>query len=592
MSQRISVRSSVCISSLCALGLGLAFESQAAAQQGVALNRFDPAEQPGLFFRGDYLDIAGDRRWAAGLIADWGHKVLVAYDEDGHSELATVIGDQLLLHLGGSLILVDRLRIGLNIPILAYQKATHFDAAGVSLAPSEDVSLGDIRLGADVRLLGETEQPFRLAAGLRVYLPSGNRDAFVSDGRTRLAPSVSAAGDIEPFVYAASTGFLIRTQGRDFVREHVGSEMFLSLSGGIRLLDKRLVVGPEVYVSTDIADGKAGFLKRKTTPVELLLGGHYDAGEDIRLGLGFGPGLTEGLGEPASRWLASVQWAPGAAPQEPPPPSDRDGDGIIDAEDGCPDQAGVAQSEPALNGCPLPPKPPDTDADGITDDLDACPTVAGPENREDPTKNGCPPPPDQDGDGIADAVDACPTEAGVAKPDDPAKNGCPEPADTDGDGITDDKDACPKDAGTANEDPARNGCPLAIVQASRIQILDRIEFETNKATLTAASDKVLEAVAKVLGEHPEITKVSIEGHTDNKGPAWLNRRLSKNRAAAVVDWLVKRGIAAERLTSTGFGPDRPLEKNDTEAGRQTNRRVEFQIIELNGKPNPAQSEGR
>ncbi|MBN1612552.1 MAG: OmpA family protein [Polyangiaceae bacterium] len=591
MSQRISLRSCVCISSLCALGLTLSFEHQAAAQEGFALNRFDPAEQAGVFFRGDSLDIAGDRRWAAGLVADWGHKVLVAYDEDGHSELATVIGDQLFFHLGGSLILVDRLRVGLNIPLLAYQNATHFDATGIDLTPSEDFSLGDIRLGADVRLLGETEQPLRLAAGLRVYLPSGNRDAFASDGSTRLAPSVSAAGDLAQFVYAASTGFMIRTEGRDFVREHVGSEMFLSLAGGVRLLDTKLVVGPELFVTTDIADGKRGFLRRKTTPVELILGCHYDVAKDVRLGFGFGPGLTEGLGEPATRWLASLQWAPGAEPKEEPP-LDRDGDGIPDVDDRCPDEPGVVQSDPALNGCPLPPMPPDTDADGITDDLDACPTLAGPENREDPAKNGCPPPPDQDGDGIADAEDACPTEPGVAKPDDPAKNGCPEPADTDGDGITDDQDACPKDSGLANEDPAKNGCPLAVVRESRIEILERIEFETAKARLTPASDKVLEAVAKALEEHPEITKVSVEGHTDNKGPIWLNRRLSKQRAAAVVDWLVKQGIASERLTSAGFGPERPLQKNNTEAGRQANRRVEFQIIELNGKPNPAQSEGR
>jgi OOP family OmpA-OmpF porin len=588
MSPRISLRSSVCVSSLCALGLGLSFEHQAAAQEGVALDRFDPAEQAGVFFRGDALDIAGDRRWAAGLIGDWGHKLLVARDEDGN-ELATVIGDQLFLHLGGSLVLMDRLRVGLNIPILAYQKGTYFDASGATLSPSEAFSLGDIRLGADVRVLGETEQPFRLAAGLRVYLPSGNRDAFASDGKARLAPSVSVAGDIEQFVYTASTGFMIR-RGRDFVDEPVGSEMFLSLAAGLRLLDRRLVVGPEFFVSTDIADGNAGFFKGSSTPVELLLGCHYDVVPDVRLGFGFGPGLSDGLGEPASRWLASVQWAPGVAPQEEPV-LDRDGDGIADVEDRCPDQYGVPQSDPALNGCPLPPKPPDTDADGITDDQDACPTEAGPENREDPTKNGCPPPPDQDGDGIADGVDACPAEAGVAN-EDPAKNGCPEPADTDGDGITDDQDACPRDRGAANEDPAKNGCPLAIVKESRIEILERIEFQTAKATLAPASDPVLEAVAKALEEHPEITKVSVEGHTDNRGPIWLNRRLSKSRAAAVVDWLVKHGVAAERLTSAGFGPDRPLEKNATEAGRQTNRRVEFQIIELNGKPNPASSEGR
>lgn len=589
MSRRTSLRFSASISSFVALGLGLlCFEHRAAAQEGFALNRFDPAERGSVFFRGDSLDIAGGPRWAAGVVGDLGHKVLVARNEDG-DEMATVIRDQLFLHLGGSVVVLDWLRLGLSVPILAYQRASDFDVAGSSIAPSEDFSLGDVRLGADALLVGEREDAFRLGAGVRFYLPTGNRDAFASDGSLRIAPLVSVAGDVGPFVYAVSPGVMVRTEGQDFVNEPVGSEMLLSVSAGLRLIERRLVVGPELFASTNIADGRRGFIKRTTTPVELILGGHYDVGKDVRLGIGFGPGLSEGLGAPASRWLASLEWVPGVEPEKAP--SDRDGDGIADEQDACPDQVGVPQSNPALHGCPEPTPPVDSDQDGIPDDLDACPTQPGPENREDPRKNGCPPPPDRDGDGIADDVDACPAEAGTAKTDDPARHGCPEPVDSDGDGITDGQDACPKDSGVANADPSKNGCPLAVVQESRIQILERIEFDTNKATLTPESDRVLEAVATVLEKHPEITKISIEGHTDNKGPAWLNRDLSRKRAAAVVGWLTQRGIAAARLTSAGFGPDQPIATNDSDDGRQKNRRVEFKILE-SSKAKPAETTGK
>src|SRR5690606_24891399 len=91
--------------------------------------------------------------------------------------------------------------------------------------------------------------------------------------------------------------------------------------------------------------------------------------------------------------------------------------------------------------------------------------------------------------------------------------------------------------------------------------------------------EVLEAVAKVLSEHPEIKRVRVEGHTDNRGAAALNKRLSAARAASVVGWLTKHGIDKERLTSEGFGPDRPIATNQDEAGRSLNRRVEFHIEE-------------
>jgi outer membrane protein OmpA-like peptidoglycan-associated protein len=191
--------------------------------------------------------------------------------------------------------------------------------------------------------------------------------------------------------------------------------------------------------------------------------------------------------------------------------------------------------------------------------------------------NGCPPP-DRDHDGILDAQDACPDEAGVSSTES-SKNGCPLPKDRDQDGILDGQDACPDAPGNPDSDPARNGCPKAFVQGSQIKILDQVKFQKNKALIVPGreSEDVLNAVLQVLSEHSEIRSVRIEGHTDNTGSATRNRTLSQQRAQAVVDWLVKHGIDRARLASAGFGPDRPLDSNDNEIGRQNNRRVEFQI---------------
>jgi outer membrane protein OmpA-like peptidoglycan-associated protein len=87
----------------------------------------------------------------------------------------------------------------------------------------------------------------------------------------------------------------------------------------------------------------------------------------------------------------------------------------------------------------------------------------------------------------------------------------------------------------------------------------------------------LEAVRKVAQEHSGIPKIRIEGHTDNRGSAELNKRLSEERAAAVANWLVKHGVDRKKLATVGFGFDKPIDTNDTEEGRANNRRVEFHI---------------
>jgi outer membrane protein OmpA-like peptidoglycan-associated protein len=237
-----------------------------------------------------------------------------------------------------------------------------------------------------------------------------------------------------------------------------------------------------------------------------------------------------------------------------------------------------AKAPPPATREPMPPPPPDEpppdrDHDGVADTADACPDQPGPKS-EDLARNGCPP--DRDNDGILDDVDACPDQAG-AKNADPTENGCPP--DRDGDGVYDADDACPDAPGPGDPDPHRNGCPLARIEDGQVKIVDQIRFATGSSAILRESDPTLLAIATTLKAHAEITKVRIEGYTDNTGKDEKNKELSYQRAHAVENWLVSSGIAAGRLESKGYGSVRPISTNETPEGRQLNRRVELHIAE-------------
>jgi outer membrane protein OmpA-like peptidoglycan-associated protein len=230
---------------------------------------------------------------------------------------------------------------------------------------------------------------------------------------------------------------------------------------------------------------------------------------------------------------------------------DTDGDGIVDASDACPEVAGSV----AMNGCP------DTDGDGIADKDDACPEVAGLKAFK-----GCP---DTDGDGTTDKDDKCPTVKG------PKENaGCPWP-DTDGDSVLDKDDKCPTVKGTV----ANNGCPEVSEEA--INTLNgyakTILFNSGKSSFQKQTLPVLVSIAAILKENP-LAKFYITGHTDNTGKSNFNLKLSKERAEAVKKYLIANGVAADRLTSDGFGDSQPIDDNKTSKGRTNNRRVEVKYV--------------
>ena len=236
---------------------------------------------------------------------------------------------------------------------------------------------------------------------------------------------------------------------------------------------------------------------------------------------------------------------------------DFDDDGVKDKKDECVEVPGEIEN----NGCPWP----DTDGDTVIDKEDECPEEAGePENK------GCPWP-DTDGDSVLDKDDQCPEEAG-----EPENNGCPWP-DTDGDSVLDKDDQCPDEPGTV----ANNGCPepevTEEVQKELNSYAKSILFNSGKSTIKAESAAVLADILKILNEYPNAS-FTIEGHTDSIGSAPSNQKLSEKRAAAVERFLVDKGVDPSRLSSIGYGEEKPIATNMYKDGREKNRRVEINLV--------------
>jgi OmpA-OmpF porin, OOP family len=181
---------------------------------------------------------------------------------------------------------------------------------------------------------------------------------------------------------------------------------------------------------------------------------------------------------------------------------------------------------------------------------------------------------DSDGDGVIDSLDKCPNTPRGVKVD---RVGCP--LDSDRDGVPDYRDRCPGTPRGVKVDA--NGCPLpsksAEVTAEGTWIYKDIQFEVNKADLRQSSLPVLDEIVGVLKAQPKLN-VEIQGHTDSTGAHDYNVGLSQRRANSVKAYLVSKGIDSSRMTTKGYGPDRPIASNKTKAGRARNRRVELKPI--------------
>ena len=361
-------------------------------------------------------------------------------------------------------------------------------------------------------------------------------------------------------VAATLTGSFLQYPTSDAVHNNSGTSDHLLLEGAatanIKLLSDKYYVSP--FISAGVGASKYKGYYGAFIPVGIGVQVKIVDGTFFLINSQYRIPATENV---AYHFYHSVGFASAISkkkvvlPPPPPPPPvvlDRDGDGVLDVDDRCPDVPGLA----ALKGCP------DRDGDGIADIDDKCPDVAGLAKYQ-----GCPIP-DTDGDGINDEQDKCPTVKGYAR-----YQGCPIP-DTDGDGVNDEEDKCPTRPGPASN----QGCPVIAKE-----VVDKVNFAAKNVFFSTGSYKLLPKSFKSLDAVVELMKadnslmIDIDGHTDSQGSDESNQVLSDNRAGAVKNYLTGKGIDASRLKSTGYGETKPLADNKTAAGRAKNRRTEMTV---------------
>jgi outer membrane protein OmpA-like peptidoglycan-associated protein len=451
-----------------------------------------------------------------------------------------------------------------NFPVILYQSGSDPTPANVrGVGTLTSPALMDARLDVRGLLYQGDDKGWLVAAGMSFYVPSGASFSYGGDGSTHTALNVSAETTLRDLIVVLNAGWHFRP--KSVVGELiVGDELNFGLGAFWPMRDGRIRVGGSMNFSTGLESfvgsnrvESSTFLSARNTPLEWLAEGRMalDATGQLWAGGGFGTRLDTGYGAPDVRILAVIGYHATIKESEAPAPERR--------------MRAIRERIQREGG--------DADHDGIPDDVDLCPSV--PEDRLEPdATDGCPQAPDRDKDGIPDEFDKCPDtpedKDGIQDMD-----GCPED-DYDQDGVPDVSDACPREPGTSSPDPKTNGCPTFIKRvegSTEIQILKQIQFETGKASIKANSFGILDEIVKLMRANPDIGHLGIEGHTDDRGSVAMNNQLSQERAESVMKYLSDHGIAEDRLEAHGYGPARPIAPNETEAGRQQNRRVEFHI---------------
>ena len=557
-------------------------------QNNIALDQFDPSPAGDQFFGLPSPFAHGRVDPRAYVAVDYADQPLRI---QGSGTNNAIVGAQMFLHVAASLALFDRGLLSVSLPIAVMQSGDSLTVGSSSVAAPTSASLGDLRIGARVRIVGENEGVAQFGVGGYVYVPTGALDgngSYTGDGSARVAPQLLFGGR---YRYSSALSFVYTAMGGISIRSSKNPTAMTYGAGVAALLAKdTLQVGPEFYAATPIMPGSFTLAPgekialNEDTNAELLIGARWRFFEGLTIGAAGGPGLSKAIGTPAFRFTGMIAWAPvsksSAVPDEDK--DDSDNDGIGNTTDACPYAAGVASPNAKKHGCPVI----DDDDDGIPNDDDLCPNDYAKPN-ESAERKGCPtppPPPATDADTIPDTKDACPKEAGPISQD-PAKNGCPPPPnpDVDADGVMDVEDACLGEKGVKSSDPKANGCKTLVRTSDKqIALLQSIEFRVAKKDLPPIDEKsepVLAQIKEVLAERSDIAKIEIGAYTDNDGKEAFNVKTSQARAESVKKWLVDHGVAEARLVAKGYGPAKPIGDNKTKEGRAKNKRVEVVILE-------------
>jgi outer membrane protein OmpA-like peptidoglycan-associated protein len=521
----------------------------------VAAERFQPAPGPGNLVTVETARVPGEFSYSFGLVMDYARQPLrlrhclpgPCADPGARIDRVNVVRDLGTASILAALTPLSRLQIGLRLPfqyIVGDGVVTDQASAGYGGPQPGGIrgfAMGDPSLEAKVRIIGGVTDPVTVGAALSASAPVGHATAnglYAGYGSPVVDARAIVDLDLGRFFAAANVGAAFKSAAQ-LGTLTLGSELRFGVGAGVR-------IGPQVQLLAE-GFGSTNFTTTSGSNAAELDGAvrYLPAGAPVVLTLGGGAGLNQGVGAPAVRLFLGV----GVFLQRKTDPND-----------------------------------PDLDRDGIPNGDDQCPLEGGDVVRIRGKFYGCPRR-DSDGDGVQDQLDACPDLPGVATQD-PKTNGCPSD-DRDHDGIPNDQDRCPDEPETYNGFQDADGCPdsppiRAEVRADQIVIInERVNFEFGSDKIVGArSFEALDLVAQVMKEHPELKRIEVAGHTDNVGNGAMNLDVSRRRARAVLAYLVGRGIDGSRLTSNGYGPDAPVAKNDTEAGRAANRRVQFNILLL------------
>ena len=515
--------------------------AQAQLTPSLDLQRFDHAAN-----RHGFVMIEGGQQLPAlrpgfDLYFGYAHHLLQRSTDDLERR-AGVVDGLISGHLRVGFGFTDWAEFDLKMPFL---QVARIGEAFDGLAPdSWELSLGDLAIEGRFRLLSE-KKAIGIALIPFLKLPTGRKAIYTTSGVPTFGLKAGISKRWRPAHFAVHVGYELKPNVALLENFASDDEVLFGAGVGVSPVPDWLDINVEVVGAAIVGPGlgAVGASPHKAAvhiPLEVLLDARLRTPLGLDVVLGGGPGVTPAVGTPEWRVFAGVGWAPPLEGDEEEI-GDTDGDGLTDDIDPCPDEAEDLDGFEDSDGCP----DVDNDFDRVLDVNDDCPDVA------------------EDRDGFED------------------DDGCPDP-DNDGDGIADVDDLCPDRPEVFNGEKDEDGCPddvKAVVTKEKIVILDKILFVTGKDEIIAQSFPILEAVKDLLLANPRIQRVRIEGHTDHRGDDDYNQELSETRAKAVLRYLVKAGVEGERLDSVGYGESMPIAPNDTDAGMQKNRRVEFVIVE-------------
>ena len=489
------------------------------------------------------------------------------------------IGD-LAVHLKLRWIRADRRPVGLGT-VIQYQVPVSSKSEWLMEEPAGGALSGKFII--DI----EPVSWYRAAANIGARIPFGY--AKNNQLNNDFWSSITATNDIVLFKYGPmltfglGQSFTFWPNVLDFIVELYGNQLFSEFDN-------------TAYFSMEVSVGFKMFIERNS----YLLAGYCH-------GLPFSD-TESGYGFQANEHRLFIGFA------FEPSIGDKDYDGIKDDVDQCPEDPEDRDDFEDADGCPEP----DNDRDGLRDVEDDCPLV--PEDHDgDDDQDGCPErgENDRDGDGIQDKIDQCPDDPEDLDqfedkdgcpdidndqdkildvddqcPNDPEdvdgfedENGCPD-NDNDADRILDVDDACPNVPETYNGKDDEDGCPDqgdVILTETDIRILKKVYFEYDSAVIKEVSFDILDAVAATINNNPQIDFVEVQGHADERGDDNYNLRLTSDRAAAVLAYLVGKGVNKKKLRAAGYGEYCPVDNAQNEAAWEKNRRVEFKVLSIDGK---------